>query len=163
MLVGSHDAERNSSKAIVHGALQLLQFFEAAPVSTASTEGAKRMRELLSQRRTWQSDVVDEVIADRKNRRFHWSGKGYSAISREVTGSAVIYQALSWEVHAATAALQSFRASNDQEGGGLLQIGGSAMAFLSNESVADMADAIVAKTWNEYAALWMLPTVPYSA
>jgi hypothetical protein len=160
LLVRSSDAERNSSKGILHGALQLLQFFESAPPSEASAEGAKRMRDLLNARRTWQLDVVDEVIADRRKRRFHWSGIGYGAISREVTGTAVIYQALSWEVHAATAALQSFRTTRDEDGGGFLQFGGSAMAFLNNETIADMTEAMTTKTWNEYASVWGFRELP---
>jgi hypothetical protein len=50
-LVGSTDPGRNSSKAIVHGAFELLKFFEGAPAQYAQPEGVVATNELLNRRR----------------------------------------------------------------------------------------------------------------
>jgi hypothetical protein len=94
--------------------------------------------------------IVEEVRRQRANRRYHWSGLSWSAIDRELHGSADLYRTLSWEAHAVMAPIRDVDVSGDPANA-RFAFGPKNVVNLQEKHIANFVGGVVFFMWNEWA------------
>jgi hypothetical protein len=157
------DARRNSLKVLINASLEVSDFWAKRPEKLDADAAARMSRSIESYSAKFP-DIYAEVEAQRKRRKYHWSGLSHSAIEREIAPGSAVYQGLSWEAHAVLAPIRDVAWKLEGERASM-SFGRSDDVMANAGRVAWTAGGILFQLWNEYAKWWNLEQlrVPESA
>ena len=101
--------------------------------------------------------VSAEIRAQRKKRKFHWSGLSRSEMERTLSGSTFVYQYLSWDAHGVMNPIRDVSWDFNNE------IAHFRFGRRETESEIDqqawMSGGVLFYIYNDFAQLWGLPPV----
>lgn len=152
-LLTQGDPLRNSTKVIVNGALEVADFLS----ERGNTEA---MDKVIAHNRATRSDVVDEIIGQRKARKYHWSRKSHSAIERTIEQELFMYRVLSWEAHAALNSVRDVRTERTGPETARFAIGRSPANDVGPERRSAMISVLMYDMLRRYVATWRLEELP---
>jgi hypothetical protein len=99
------------------------------------------------------------VLAQRKQRKFHWSGKTRTQLDREVFTSGGVYKVLSWEAHAVMGPIRDLHIEMTTDGARFNFGRKPDDPLVDAEHIAYATGGMLFFMYADYAHAWGLPTV----
>lgn len=105
------DPRTAAAKVILTAKVEALELGEKHP--EFRFEVVERLRGDIADLAATYPQAYDEVCAQRKGRRFHWSGESYSNMERTLVADSAMYKLLSWDAHGTLAMIRNVRLKRD--------------------------------------------------
>jgi hypothetical protein len=150
------DRAFNAAKVRMNAMLEALDSFEKRPDTLEPSELAESKLRLQEFEARYPHASV-EVRAQRRKRRYHWSGMSRSEMERTLGDSAFVYQYLSWEAHGVMGTIRDVafeaneRVAHFRFGRQESESGVNRCAWLNG--------GVLYYIYNDFAHLWGLPPV----
>jgi hypothetical protein len=100
-----------------------------------------------------------ELSEQRKRKRFHWSGKSYSTMERELVPDSAMYKVLSWDAHGTLSPIRDLRLKRD---GSMLEADFGRTdddPMAQPERIAWTTGGVLYYMFCDWAEFWHLPPI----
>ena len=150
-LLMTPDPERQALKVLINASMEVRDFIgKNRPDDRTSQMSIERG---LESYRGEDPDLFEEVLLQRKKRRFHWSGLSFTEVARAVSGDTRVYKILSWDAHNLLAPIRDVQFLN---AGSQVKLIFSRRddAFANRDRLAWATGGVLFNMWNDHASRW---------